>query len=338
MTHEPSDADLLECFVDRREEAAFAALVRRHGARVRSACRRVLVGEHDAEDVAQATFLLLAQKADRLDPRDSIGGWLCGVARRLSLHARAGALRRSRRETPVAAISGISDDWEAWAIPEGWHPSADPLAEIVRRDLKRLLDTELDRLPEKYRAPIVLCDLEGLTHEEAAARLGCPAGSLSRRLGKARTLLRQRLSSRGLAAAGVLLLAVMTVFRGGPSRPLGIEPPPSPVRLAMAPFGPSADRHESIDRLLRRVANGDEGDPSPTELKRAAEVTIDVANRLGTLDPGHDRPGWRIEAERLKTSALLLARAADSNDPAALLDAARGVQARCVRCHLAFRE
>ncbi len=338
MIEEPSDANLLERFVDHREEAAFTALVRRHGARVRSACRRVLIGEHDAEDVVQATFLLLAMKADRLDPRDSIGGWLCGVARRLSLHARAGVLRRSRRETPVAALVTASGDLETWAIPEGWHPSADPLAEIVRRDLKRLLDDELGRLPEKYREPIVLCDLEGLSHEEAAARLGCPAGSMSRRLGKARTLLRQRLSVRGLPAAVAVLMVVLAVFRGNPRSPLRFEAPSSPAQHAMAPFGPAADGHEGIDRFLKRVTAGDEANPSPAELKHTAEVAVQVAERLAALDPGHDRRDWRDETERLKTSGLVLALAADRGDAPSRLNAARGVQASCVRCHLAFQD
>ena len=143
-----------------------------------------LVGEHDAEDVTQATFLLLAQKADRLDPRDSIGGWLCGVARRLSLHARAGTAAFASGNAGRGNFGNFGRLGSLGDPRKGWHPSADPLAEIVRRDLKRLLDTELDRLPAKYRAPIVLCDLEGLTHEEAAARAGMPGGLAVPTLGK----------------------------------------------------------------------------------------------------------------------------------------------------------
>src|SRR3954468_14445574 len=123
MAEHETDATLLERFANRREQDAFAVLVRRHGPRVRAACRRILPSEHDAEDVFQATFLILARKAGRVRWEGSVGGWLCGVARRLSMNARAGSLRRVRRETPVAALVGGG----ALAIPEATDPAADPV-------------------------------------------------------------------------------------------------------------------------------------------------------------------------------------------------------------------
>src|SRR4051812_21438025 len=199
--HLTTDAALLERFVSRREEAAFAALMRRHVPGVRAACRRILRSEHDAEDVVQATFLVLALRAGDVPWRDSVGGWLCGVARRLSLDTRAGVSRRHRRETPLTALVG--------GLPEKFHPLADPPAELDRRELRRVLDDELSLLPEKFRAPVVLCDLEGLSHTEAARRLGWPSGSISRRLGRARAILRRRLAGRGLPLAVVVLCGVV---------------------------------------------------------------------------------------------------------------------------------
>lgn len=174
-----SDRELLERFVQRREQAAFTALVRRHGPMVLSVCRRVLSNIHDAEDAFQATFLVLAEKADRLRRPELLANWLYGVAYRTALHARQRAARRKKLEREAATVSTpISDQ------------------EIESRELRRVLDEELHRLPEKYRAPLVLCYLEGKTNEEAARLLGWPAGSMSYRLSRGRELLRGRLEAR----------------------------------------------------------------------------------------------------------------------------------------------
>src|SRR5271165_5324909 len=145
-----SDATLLERFVSDREEAAFVALVKRHGPRVEGTCRRVLRNEHDVEDVFQATFLVLARKAAAMAWHESVGGWLCAVAHRLALSARSDASRQRRRETPLASLRrngprpGGADD-----LPEKYHPLADPFVEVERRDLRRVLDAALLQLPEK---------------------------------------------------------------------------------------------------------------------------------------------------------------------------------------------
>lgn len=188
--NEQSDEQLLSAFAQRREEIAFAALVRRHGPMVLSVCRRVLRHSQDAEDAFQATFLVLVEKASRLNRPELLANWLYGVAYRTALHARQRAARRGARDKEVAAMfSPLSDK------------------EVESRELRRVLDEELQRLPEKYRAPLVLCYLEGKTNEEAARVLGWPSGSMSHRLARGRELLRARLESR-LAGLAVLLPAI----------------------------------------------------------------------------------------------------------------------------------
>lgn len=185
-----SDGQLLEMFVRRREESAFAALVRRHGPMVLSVCRRVLRHSQDAEDAFQATFLVLVEKAARLNRPELLANWLYGVAYRTALHARQRAARRGARDKEVAAMFSPVNE-----------------TEIESRELRRVLDEELHRLPEKYRAPLVLCYLEGKTNEEAARVLGWPSGSMSHRLARGRELLRERLEAR-LAGIAVLLPAI----------------------------------------------------------------------------------------------------------------------------------
>src|SRR5262249_40621333 len=149
-------------------------------------------------------FLVLARKAAGIPWRDSVGGWLCTVARRLALGARSDLARRQRREAAFTTISGggtVLNPGSGCSLAEEYHPAVGFPTDIERRDLRGLLDDELSRLPEKYRAPVVLCDVEGRTHAEAARELGCPPGSMSRRLERARTLLRQRLILRGFSLA-----------------------------------------------------------------------------------------------------------------------------------------
>jgi RNA polymerase sigma factor (sigma-70 family) len=187
-----TDGELLKRFAQQHEEAAFAALLRRHGPMVLSVCRRVLRSIHDAEDAFQVTFLVMVQKAHRLRKPELLGNWLYGVAYRTALHARQRAGRRSEREREAAAMSSDA--------------TSDP--EIESSELPRVLDEELHRLPQKYRAPLVLCYLEGKTNAEAAQLLGWPSGSMSYRLARGRELLRERLQSR-LAGLTVLLPATL---------------------------------------------------------------------------------------------------------------------------------
>jgi RNA polymerase sigma factor (sigma-70 family) len=199
------DGQLLECFLARRDEAAFEALVRRHGPLVFGVCQRVLHNRHDAEDAFQATFLVLLRKAASIGRRELLANWLYGVAYRTALEAKAAATRRRLKERQVAAM-----------------PSPTPPDEEVWHELRPLLDRELSRLPDKYRVPILLCDLEGKTRKEAARLLGWPEGTVSGRLSRARALLAKRLKRHGLAVSGGAVAAALTqgAASAGVSAPL----------------------------------------------------------------------------------------------------------------------
>jgi RNA polymerase sigma factor (sigma-70 family) len=186
-----TDGQLLERFARRRDESAFAVLVKRHGPMVLAVCRRLLQNAHDADDAFQATFLVLVRKAGLIAQPELLANWLYGVAYRVAIKARVRAARRSEHERRAPAMS-----------------LEDPLAEVSGRELRSVLDAEMNHLPEKYRAPLVLCYLEGKTNEEAARQLGWPTGSISGRLARARELLRKRLVRRGLvlSAGGFAML------------------------------------------------------------------------------------------------------------------------------------
>ena len=175
---EPSDADLLDRFRNGRDEAAFAALLSRHGPMVLGVCRRLLPQSCDAEDAFQATFLVLVRKAGSISRPELLANWLYGVALRTATKARS---RVRRDEASMRPLADARDP----RSPET--PGAE--------ELRRVLDEELGRLPERYRAPLVLCYLEGQTYAETASRLGWPEGTVSGRL--AREMLRARLTRRG---------------------------------------------------------------------------------------------------------------------------------------------
>jgi RNA polymerase sigma factor (sigma-70 family) len=178
---EATDSQLLEQFARCHDEAAFAVLLRRHGRMVLGVCRGVVGHVQDAEDVFQATFLLLAQKAASIRKRESVGSWLHGVAYRLALRGKAQRSSRRAQERKASAMRQTSPPTE-----EAW------------RELGALLDEETAKLPDKYRSALMLCCWEGKTQEEAARQLGCPLGTLQSRLGRARKLLHQRLTRRGM--------------------------------------------------------------------------------------------------------------------------------------------
>ena len=183
-----TDRQLLDRFRAREGEAAelaFAALVERHGPMILRVCRRTLRDEHDAQDAFQATFLVLVRKAGSLRAHDSLGGWLHAVACRVAAYVRAAEARRRAHERRVAEAATIPTP----AGNGGWD------------DLGPVLHEEIGRLPERYRAAVVLCDLEGLTQEQAAQRLGWPSGTVRSRLARGRGRLQARLTRRGLAPA-----------------------------------------------------------------------------------------------------------------------------------------
>jgi RNA polymerase sigma factor (sigma-70 family) len=213
-----SDAQLLERFVRHREETAFELLVWRHERLVLAACRRILHDAHDAEDAFQATFLALARQAGSIGRREALAGWLHRVACRAALRLRARNSARARHETLVPLVPPEADD--------------DPAEEAVWDDLRPLLDEEVGRLPEKYRVAVVLCYLQGLTYDEAARRLGCPRGTVSIRLTRARDLLRKRLVRRGFVWSGAALAAVLASHGARAATPAALVS--GTVRAALA--------------------------------------------------------------------------------------------------------
>ncbi len=196
-----SDGQLLQRFAATRDEAAFAALVRRHGPMVLGVCRRVLGDWHAADDAFQATFLVLARKAGALADPELLPRWLHGVACRTAARARAEAARRRARESQAAPRRPV-----------------DPDDALVWRDLRPVLDEEIGRLPPRHRDAVVLCYLEGRTNAEAAHRLGCSRGTVATLLARARERLRGRLTRRGLA-----LPAALAATLGAQARAAGVS-------------------------------------------------------------------------------------------------------------------
>jgi RNA polymerase sigma factor (sigma-70 family) len=191
-----TDGQLLDEYVRRREEAAFAALVERHAPLVFGVCRRMLSQEADAEDAFQATFLVFARRASSIRRRQSLPAWLHGVARRVALKARLQTARR--RDISKQAM----DVTEPMAEPD-----TSELAAL--REARQALDEELAHLPEKYRLPLILCYFQGRTYEEAAEELGLPSGSMGKRLNQAQDRLRQRLLRRGVTLSATALATLL---------------------------------------------------------------------------------------------------------------------------------
>ncbi|MEX2119988.1 MAG: sigma-70 family RNA polymerase sigma factor [Pirellulales bacterium] len=192
-------------------------------------CRRVLNNTHDSEDAFQTAFLVLARKSGSIRKPELLANWLYGVAYRVALKARQRAARRTVCERQAQSM-----------------PVAEPTLEVAWQEVRRVLDEELNRLPDKYRSALVLCYLEGLTHEEAAARLGCPPGSISWRLERGRVLLRSRLTRRGLTlSAGLLTL----LFSGHASAAVPSTLVESTVRSALV----LASDHAAVETLPESV-------------------------------------------------------------------------------------
>ncbi len=186
-----TDGELLELYVAGREEAAFEALVRRHGPMVLGVCRRILRNEADAEDAFQATFLVLVRKAASIQSRSTVSNWLYGVAHNTALKAKAMDRRRQLKERDAGTVPREEARAEVW------------------QELQTLLDAELSSLPERYRAPIILCDLEGKTIKAAARILGWPQGTVATRLTRGRARLATQLTKHGLTLSGGVIATVL---------------------------------------------------------------------------------------------------------------------------------
>ena len=234
------DARLVEMFLARNgddAEAAFEALVHRHGPMVLGVCRRMLRGSHDWEDAFQATFLVLARRAGSIGRREQLASWLYGVAVRTAKEARRRAARQYALERPMMDV------------PQA---ESEPAAEN-RGDLLAFLDEELNRLPSRYRSALVGCDLEGKSRREAAQRLGIPEGTLSSHLARGRRLLRERLQRRGvsLGAGPVAGLPRLIAEAAIPERLLGAT-----VRAALGKAsgcGTAASVSKAVTSLGERV-------------------------------------------------------------------------------------
>jgi RNA polymerase sigma factor (sigma-70 family) len=235
-----TDGQLLERFATGQGEApelAFAALVERHGPLVLRVCRAVLRHEHDAQDAFQSTFLVLARKARSLWVRDSLGPWLYQVAYRAACCARAARIRRRVHEQRAAEMASVEVD-----------------AEGDSADFGRALHEEIERLPERYRSPMVLCDLEGCTHELAARHLGCPVGTVKSRLTRGRERLRSRLVRRGLAPSAGSIGAMLSA---------------ETARAAM----PTAMADVTV-QAANRLAAGQVAGAAPTSVAALVEVVL----------------------------------------------------------------
>jgi RNA polymerase sigma factor (sigma-70 family) len=222
-TGETGDAQLLDRFVTCRDEAAFAELVRRHGPMVLGVCRRVLQQEQDVEDAFQATFLVLVRKARALRSLPVLGSWLHGVASRVAGKALVAAARRRAREARALVRQA--------EVPEN---------ELLWRDLRPVLDEEVERLPERFRAPFLLCYLQGKTNEEAAQELGCPKGTILSRLATARERLRVRLGRRGVTLSATMLLALLSERASAAVLPASVAAGTTNLALSLATGAPPA--------------------------------------------------------------------------------------------------
>jgi RNA polymerase sigma factor (sigma-70 family) len=191
-----ADGQLLERYTQHKDDQAFAALVQRHGPMVLGVCRRLLPQASDADDAFQATFLVLARKARSIRRHASVASWLFGVARRVAWRLRGDIRRRQTHESQVS-----------YPPPGDQTGAVD--ADVAGLELRGLVVEEVGRLPDKFRLPLILCYWEGKTHEQIAADLGVPCGSMAKRLDQARALLRQRLTRRGVTlSAGPLATAL----------------------------------------------------------------------------------------------------------------------------------
>jgi RNA polymerase sigma factor (sigma-70 family) len=271
----------MQRFVTGHDQAAFEALVRRHGPMVVCVCRRILRDEHDAEDAFQATFLVLARKAAALRRQASVGNWLYGVATRLALRARADAARRRDRERRATGKDG-----------------RDSLAELTVREAQEILDEELTRLPALYRVPLVLCCLEGLARDEAAQQLGCGPATLKSRLERGRALLRRRLAGRGLVLPAALLASLLA---GGFVE--AAVPPPllESTAKAAAAFAAGSGAGALVSPAAVALAEGALGWSSVSKLKAAALLLVAALVCGGAAayvlcpDPGPGQPEARAE-------------------------------------------
>jgi len=280
--HPPTDRELLRRFAHESDQGAFEVLVKRHTGMVLGVCRRALPSVQDAEDACQATFLVLARRAKDGGWHESVANWLYTTARKVAANARTAAARRARREQNAAVSETV-----------------EPVDRMTGRELLAALDRALDALPARYREPLVLCYLEGLTPAAAAARLGIPCATLHTRIGRARKRLHAVLTRAGCSlGSGLLTLAITTP--AGALRPQLLEsilqavagaPRPAAVALAKsaAALVPGrAVRLVALAAVVIAVAAGSDGAGRPTGSAQPARPSADSASPALPPKPAAD--------------------------------------------------
>jgi RNA polymerase sigma factor (sigma-70 family) len=287
-TRELPDPELLERFHGRQDQAAFHTLLRRHGPMVLDVCRGVLGNEADAEDAFQATFLILTRKAGSIRNSAALGSWLHGVAYRTALKARARSATRQKHEAVSPLRTASDEDDLSW------------------REVRQALHEELGRLPECYRAPLVLCYLEGVTQGAAAVRLGVAKSTLRKRLDRGRELLRTGLVRRGLGSSALLAVAAWPAAEAPAAVPL-----PLLASTAAVAAGGAAGRATAGGLVSCKVAALTEGVLKTMNMSKfhtAAVVLLAVAvagigtgalayRSLAAEQPGGARAGQSVKPD-----------------------------------------
>ncbi len=279
------DGELLSRFLNDGDETAFGVLVRRHAAMVFGTCRRVLGNATDADDAFQATFVVLVRKAAVFTDRKCIGNFLYGVAYRTALKAREMAARRRKREAEAIPPEPMADDSE----------------------LLKMLDEELAKLPDKYREPVVLCELEGKSRREVSERLGIPEGTISSRLAAAHRLLEKRLTARGFAAVSVASLLANSA--------LAVSVELAEVAVLTAISQPSASVSLLVTEVMKMMFL--------SKLKTGAAIVLGTMLLLGSgavlIPGGGQAQGEEKAATKTKVILPALARQLAEQDEAKLL-------------------
>lgn len=302
-----SDAELLHCFLAQRDETAFRHLVHRHSRMVLNVCRQVLRQQEDAEDAFQATFLILARNAASIRKQGSLASWLHGVAYRTSLKARAEMSKRHHHEKQVAKSAAVPAE-----------------RELALRELQAVLTEEVARLAEKYRAPFVLCCLEGISRSEAAQQLGWKEGTVSGRLAEARKRLQRRLERRGFTLSAVLCAAAVGTGAGVAAPPLllrttihaalGIAAGQSVKGVVSAPVAALmevATRALLVSKLklvgLVLAAAGLVATAAGSHLHRALVISVQGEPAALSSAPAADKPAAPKPAENAKKNDTIVA-------------------------------
>jgi RNA polymerase sigma factor (sigma-70 family) len=284
-----TDAQLLESFLVGGEEVAFEALVRRHGPMILGVCRRVLQDRHDAEDAFQAAFLVFLRKAAAIGKRKSLASWLYGVAHRTALQARKKAAQRraKERQAEMAQKHAAGDN---------------PI-----QDMLPLLDQEMSRLPDKYRVPIILCDLEGKTRKAAAQQLDLPEKTLSTRLDRARAMLAKRLARHGTILSGGALAQTIAQNTASAAVPPALIS--STVKIASLVVAGKTGATAAISAKVAALTEGVVKTMLLTKLKTMAVVLV-VVTALGTgvgtvghMALAENQPAIKLDGEKSRDRA-----------------------------------